>query len=349
MLRRKFLQSAMALPALAQGRKIKLGIDTYSIRSSRWKAPRLLDYAASLKLDAVQMSQVDFESLEEPYLLRLKEQAKRLGIGLEPGFGCICPVSNGWNAARAGDPVRYIEEGIRVTKTLGGTAFRVFIGGLPDRVAGTSIAAMMESAIKSLRAAAPRARDAGIRIAIENHGDLLARQMRTVIEEAGRDVAASCFDSGNPVNLAEDPLLAFEVLGPYIVTSHIRDSVVYEHPRGAAVQWVALGEGVIDLKRLARRWAEVCPQAPFLLEIITGRPPQVLPYLEPAFWKGFGDTPAADFARFAAIAKAGHPFMGTMMIAGTGTQPKEFRDALVLQERLDLERSLEYARKILLT
>ena len=37
---------------------------------------------------------------------------------------------------------------------------------------------------------------------------------------------------------------------------------------------------------------EVCPQAAMQLEIITGRPPTVLRYLEPDFWKVFPHTPA---------------------------------------------------------
>ena len=53
----------------------------------------------------------------------------------------------------------------------------------------------------------------------------------------------ACLDTGNPMWVMEDPLLTLEVLGPYTVTTHIRDSVVFEHPRGAAAQWVALGDG----------------------------------------------------------------------------------------------------------
>ena len=33
--------------------------------------------------------------------------------------------------------------------------------------------------------------------------------------------------------------ITLEVLAPYTVTTHIRDSAVWEHPRGAAAQWVA--------------------------------------------------------------------------------------------------------------
>ena len=154
-------------------------------------------------------------------------------------------------------------------------------------------------------------------------------------------------DTGNPMWLLEDPLLTLEILGPYVVTTHIRDSALYEHPRGAAFQWVALGDGSMDLARIVALFRQVCPQAAMQLEIITGRPPQILPYLESDFWKAFPKLPAADFARFLALAKRGRPFMGEMMVAGTGKQPPAYEAAIIEQQRVDLERSFEYAKKTL--
>jgi hypothetical protein len=47
------------------------------------------------------------------------------------------------------------------------------------------------------------------------------------------------------------------------------------------------------------------------------------------------------------LAKKGHPLMAPMLIAGGGNQPAEYQAALRVQERVDLERSFEYARKVL--
>ena len=72
-----------------------------------------------------------------------------------------------------------------------------------------------------------------------------------------------------------------------------------------------------------------------------------MPYLEPSFWKAFPKANAAEFARFVALAKSGHPFMGAMVIEDVAGQkpPQIMADALKEQQRLDLERSFEYARK----
>jgi sugar phosphate isomerase/epimerase len=356
--RRSFLRAAGAAFALPQSPSalaqpgavpIRLGFDTYSLRAFRWKAMQLLDYAGALKLDTIQISSSgDYESLEPAHLARVKEHAASLGIVLDAGIGCICPTSASWSA-KNGDPVENISRGLQVAKAIGATSMRCFMGSDKDRRTPGGIERHMEKTIQVLRAARPHALDAGVKIALENHaGDMQAREVRTIIEEAGKDFVASCLDTGNPMWVVEDPLASLEVLAPYVVTTHIRDSVVYENPQGAMAQWVALGDGTIDFNAFVARYRELCPHASMQLEVITGRPPRVLPYLEPDFWKAFPKANASEFARFAALARHGHPFNGFMVIEdGAKQPPEEFKAALREQQRVDLERSLEYAKKVL--
>jgi sugar phosphate isomerase/epimerase len=326
--------------------RLLLGLDTYSIRGLKWKAPRILDYAAHLKLDAVMLSPATFEGTDDVYFKKLGEQAAGLGIKIEPAFACICEQSKAWKKNQ-GDPVKYLLECIKQTKLLGANTFRVLMGVAADREQLAPIDAMMEATIKTLRSVRSQAMDAGVRIALENHGDMQAWQMKALIEESGKEFVGCCFDAGNPVVMLEDPLMALEILGPYAFAAHLRDSVVYEHPRGAAFQWVALGDGMIDFKRLVGRYAELCPKAVLYLEIITGKGPQVLPYLEPDFWKQHPKARTPDFAQFLALVRTGQPFMGNMFIAADGKQPPEYEAALLQQQRIDSERSLEYSKKAL--
>ncbi len=350
MLRRTFLELSGTAAAAAMAPAdvpIRLGFDAYSIRSLRWKAIQLIDYAAGLGLDTVQISSLnDYESLEPAQLVKVKEHAARQGVAIDGGIGCICPTSSSYGRT-TGDPVEYVRKGLRIVHTVGGKVMRCFLGSAPDRRGKLPIEAHMEATIKVFRAARAEALDLGVKMALENHnGDLEAREVKTIIEESGKDAAGSCLDTGNPMWLLEDPLFTLETLAPYVATSHFRDSVVYEHPRGAAFQWVALGDGSIDLKKLVARFRGLCPRAAVQLEIITGRPPVVLPFLDPDFWKIFANKRASEFARFLALVKAGHPFMGSMIIADTGgKEPETYRAALVEQQRVDLERSLTYAKK----
>ncbi len=345
--RRTFLQTAVAAaaPALGSPTPIRLGLDPYSIRDFRWKAMQVLDYAAGLKLAAVQFSSMDdYESLDLSHLQKVKDRAAQLGISIDAGIGCICPTTRSWNP-RNGNPEKYIVRGLAVARAVGAKAMRCFQGSTVDRRGPRPIEAHMEMTMSVLRSVRQPALDSGVKIAIENHGDMQAREVKAIIEEVGRDFVASCLDVGNPMWVVEDPLVALETLAPYVATTHVRDSVVYEHPRGAAWQWVAIGDGSIDLKQLVARYRQLCPNVSMQLEIITGRPPQVMPYLEPDFWKAFPNARASEFARFVALAKNGHPFMGSMVIAGPGPQPPEIQAALKEQQRRDLERSVEYTRR----
>ncbi len=326
---------------------VKLGFDTYSIRAFQWKAPQLLDYAAAQKLDTIQISDLnDFESREPAYLEKVKEQAARLRISIDAGMGCICPSSRSFS--RNGPPARdRLLEGLRIAQAVGSHVLRCYMGSNADRVGPVPLEAHMENTVKVFRSVRSEALDLGVKIALENHaGDMQAREVKTIIEEAGKDFVASCLDTGNPVWCIEDPFVTLETLAPYVVTTHVRDSCIFEVPRGAAVQWVALGDGNVDFVRFVDLFRKVCPKSSMQLEIITGRPPMIHPYLEADFWKAYPKTPASEFARFVALAKSGHPFMGAMVVEDvSGRRPQVMIEALKEQQRIDLERSFEYARK----
>ncbi len=351
MLRRTLLQTGAAAGAIqsaAASGFIPLGYDSYSIRDFRWKAFQLIDYAAKMKLDTLQISALDeYESVEPGHLQKVKDHADRLGVAIDAGIGCICPTSSAWNP-RNGTPQEYIARGLRVAKAVGASSMRCFVGSGAERRGPLPVEKHVESTLGVLRSVRSVAQDAGVKIAIENHnGDLRARELRVLVEEADKDFVGVCLDSGNPIWLLEDPQFTLEILGPYVTTTHVRDTALYEHPRGAAFQWVALGDGCIDLAAWIAGVRAVAPKVALQLEIITGRPPQVLPYLERDFWRIFPEFPAADFARFVALVKKGRPFTGPMMIAAPGRQPPEYAAALTHQQMVDLERSLEYAKSTL--
>jgi len=172
----------------------------------------------------------------------------------------------------------------------------------------------IETMIKLLRAARTFAMDSGVKLAVENHKDFHAWETRMFIEGAGKEFVGSYLDTGNPVFVLENPLTTLEVLGPLAVTVHLRDTAIYEHPRGCAVQWVPLGEGAVDFARFIARMREICPPTNVFIKPITGRPPQVIPYLEPTFWETWPKAKAPDFAQFVALAKSGRPYEGHVVI-----------------------------------
>lgn len=353
MLRRTFLASssfaaaARRLRAAAPG--IKLGYDTYSIRAWGWKALQHLDYAASLKLDTVQISSLgDFESLEPAHLAKVKQRAAELGITIDAGTGCICPSAKAYRAS-LGDPVEHLSKALRIAHTVGAKSVRCYLGDSVDRLGPTPFEQHMENTIKVFKGARPVALETGVKIAIENHsGDMQAWEVKTIIEESGKDAVGACLDTGNPIWCAENPEVTMEVLGPYTVTTHIRDTAIFAHPRGCAAHWTVTGDGSVNLKRVLELHAQLCPTASMQLEIITGRPPRIVPYLEQDFWKAYPKARASELARFIELVQHGSPLMKPMIIADAPTmKTPEYTAALKVQQKLDLERSLEYSMKTL--
>src|SRR5215467_4999587 len=195
MLRRTFLKSAPTAAALAAGTPpggIRLGFDSYSIRAFQWKAIQLIDYAAGLKLDTIQLSSLnDYDSFEPDYLQKVKDHAERVGVAIDAGMGCICSTSASYNK-KEGDPVAYLEKGLRVAKAVGASSMRCYMGAAADRRGKLPIEAHMETTIKTLRKVRSKAQDLNIKIGLENHsGDMQAREVKVIIEEAGKDYVGS--------------------------------------------------------------------------------------------------------------------------------------------------------------
>ena len=238
---------------------------------------------------------------------------------------------------------------IKRAAAMGSPLARFVIAGSRAGLPPGTIEQHIETVVKMVKAVRSQAMDAGVKIAFEVHKDLQAWEFKTLVEAAGRDVVGIYLDTGNPVFVMEDPMQTVETLAPYAVTVHLRDSVVYEHPRGAAVQWVPLGEGVVDFKPIVAKVAEVCPNVAVYIKPITGRPPEILNYFEPEFWKLYPKARASDLARFMRLAKSGRPYERTMVIGDVPGGPRpapEIEAALKFQQREHVERSVEYGKKV---
>jgi len=327
---------------------MKLGVDIYSLRSQPWDAFRHLEYAHQIGIDLVHFSEPQFlDSLEDDYLLRLKTRADELGIGIEVGMFSICPTSASFRATE-GDAVEQVRRMLHVAHVLGSPVLRAVMGTRADRRGELPLSAHIASTVETLRAVRDQAMELGIKIAIENHaGDMQAWELEALIAKAGPEYVGACIDTGNALWTAESPFVTLEHLAPYVVTSHIRDTAVWAHPRGAAVQWVAMGDGSVHIDEWARLFQERCPNSSFTLEIITGGPPTVLDYYEPEFWEAFPEARACEFARFIELVRDGQPYLGPMLTAAGGDRPPEYDAALAVQQRLDLERSVRYCREVL--
>ncbi|MBV8818326.1 MAG: sugar phosphate isomerase/epimerase [Acidobacteriaceae bacterium] len=235
MTRRQLLHSAAAASAaaFAQTRPpVRLGIDLFSIRDSNYSAFEYLDYAAKQGAQVVHFSEIRFVgSLDAAHLKKVREHAQQLGIQLEIGMRSICPTSALFDP-KQGTAESQLTRMIEAAVDIGSPIVRSVLGSMEDRKTPPGIDSHIEDTVKVLRAVKSRAVDQNIKIAIENHaGDMQARELKTLIEEAGKDFVGACLDSGNPLWTIEDPHLTLETLHPYVLTSHVRDTAVWRVPR----------------------------------------------------------------------------------------------------------------------
>ena len=324
------------LASQASALPVKLGIDLFSIRSQGWTPFQYLDYCAAQQAKVVHFSEIRFiGNLETDNLRKVRAYAGQKGIEIEIGMKSICPTSKMFEP-KDGTAEEQLARMIAAAGMVGSGIVRCVLGSAEDRRPGP-IDRHIDSMVKVLRNTRSRAVDANIKIAIENHaGDMQGWELRNLIEAAGRDFVGACLDSGNPCWTLEDPHATLEALHPYVLTSHVRDSAVWRVPEGAAVSWVRMGEGNVDIDDYCRKYATLCAGRALSLEcIVTG--PRIFPYRDPKFWDAYRDVPAWNFERFSEIAERGKAY----------TIPHVEKAQAAQREREDLEASLAHVKAVL--
>lgn len=324
------------------GGKVKLGFDHFSVRAFGWKAAQLIDYAGSLKVDSLLLSESNvFESDTEAYLRDLKARAEGQGLILYSGMGSICPSSGAFDK-KAGTAVEQIARAIRVAKGVGSPVVRCFLGRGDDRLTEGGIDARIQDTVAVCRQVRSQVMDAGLKLAVENHaGDMQGWELASLIEAAGPEYVGANIDPGNAVWTLEDPLSNLETLAPYVACTSVRDSTLWETPDGVTVQWNAMGDGLVDFRAYTALLAARCPGVPLHIESISGAN-RNFPVWTADFWKPWPKARAQGFSRWLALARKGTARPAFSVPAG-----QDRRTAEQAYQKSELERSLTYCRDTL--
>ncbi len=297
---------AAAMPSFARGQRapVEIGVDAGSVGQNKWTPAQFLDYLGELEIPVASLSLPREILTEEAAVHQVRAHADRLDIKLIYSGSCICPTSKSFNPMN-GTPEEQIALGLRASRIFGCRAMRVIVGGAPERA---GIETHMESTLRVVRGMRRQILDAGVKLAVENHGgDFQARELKALVEEAGTDVLGVCLDSGNPLWMLEDPHLTLEMLGPYTEISHIRDTAVWRVPEGVAARWVNMGEGNVDIDGWVRKFIKMRPGLPLVFENLVSAQPRVIRIFDPVTWKDFQRMPAWELSRFLALAEKGKP------------------------------------------
>ncbi|GAD57366.1 sugar phosphate isomerase/epimerase family protein [Limimaricola cinnabarinus] len=229
---------------------MKLGLGSYAYRWSIGIGDRrpadpmppeaLLDQAAALGLGLVQYADnLPLDRLDDARLDALKAHADALGLGLELGTQSFDP----------GEVDRYLEIGARI----GAPLLRVALDEADARIPVADLA-------DQLRPRVARARDAGLRIAMENHFNYPSPSMVELLERVDDDHLGVCLDVANSICAGEWPEETVTLLAPWTINLHLKDYMIRpdRHGVGFRIEGVPLGEGRAPLDWILDRLAH-CP------------------------------------------------------------------------------------------
>jgi len=369
MQRREFLSTTLATAAAsalsnravaqtpAAAPPVRIGVDIYSLQNQNFTPFQSLDYCHNLGVKVVHFSEIRFlGNLEPDNLKKVREYAANLNIDLEIGMKSICPTSTMFVAAD-GTAEEQLGKMIQSAKIIGSPIVRCVLGSANERSGKESLEGHIDDTIKVLKNIRSQAMDAGIKIAIENHaGDMQARELKTLIEGAGKEFVGVCIDSGNPMWTLESPHLTLETLYPYVLTSHVRDTYVWMTPNGVAVRWCRTGEGNIDIDGYIKKYIELCPGRALSAEVIVQAQPRMFAIQDPKFWAPYKTTPAWEFERFLELAEKGVVPPAAPQGqgqgqgrggGGRGPVTPEVQAQRLATQREDLDVSIKYTKELL--
>jgi sugar phosphate isomerase/epimerase len=157
-----------------------------------------------------------------------------------------------------GTSMAELKPSIEAAHELGATLLRTFAGG--DCFNGRESAAKKAlEAKKQLSEVLTYAANKGVRIALENHGDLYIDDINLILE-LNSDFLGVCFDSGNFAFTGEDPLDGLAAFDGKIICTHLKDVCKAEEFPGAEpfatvrdpVHFCALGEGYLPIEKIIK-------------------------------------------------------------------------------------------------
>ena len=251
--RRDFLQrvaaSAVAPAILRAGqRPPQYPISFSTLGCPKWPWTRILEQASSLGYAAIEVrgieGEMDLTKRREFIGTQTAQTLKDLAaLNLK-----ISDLGASSRMHEADPKVRtaQLDEGRRfidLANRLGVPYIRVFGDKVP---AGEMRAAAIARVIEGLRTLGEHAKDSGVSVIIESHGDFTdSPSLLEILKGAALPTVALLWDAHHTcVASKEDPAATFKVLGSYVRHTHLKDS----RPEGTGVRYVLTGSGTVPVR-----------------------------------------------------------------------------------------------------
>jgi len=239
-----------------------LGLHTYSLNlhgiGQAWdpdfKLPwprqlstfQLFDKIIDLDLDGVHLDDGVLENLEEPFLREIGSAAKERGLYLEYNFSL--------DLGGRGIGIQHdLEEAIAISHALGSDTVKLGMDFVRPRPVAASrfhpgVMKHLNEVAQNLKSAKSSAKDAGVKIAVENHCDTFSEEILWLLDEVNSPRVGACIDTANGYHVTEDPIAAIGNLAPRAFTNHFRDGSIVFKRYGFKLTGAPVGEGDLNMK-----------------------------------------------------------------------------------------------------
>lgn len=203
----------------------------------------VLDHAESVGARAVYLETC---YLPEPERVTAGMLDSPLTVGLSWGHpwpGRVHGLEGGRSWAAEQELARWIDAAAR----LGHPLLRITAGS-PATRGDEPAEVLVERLVGPMRRAALRAESAGVRLALENHGDLRAADIVDLFERVGMpETLGVCLDNVNLIRVGDDMLEGTRLLAPLAILVQLKDHRPGDPFADGGPECTALGEGVADL------------------------------------------------------------------------------------------------------
>ncbi len=131
---------------------------------------------------------------------------------------------------------------IGLAPALGARLVRCVVAHPLLRAAGGPDRGQLDASVRALLRAHAHAQKRGVTLAVENHGDLDARELARLLEAVPG--LAACLDTANALRVGDDPVALAAAVADRVAMVHLKD---VDGGTAADPRSVAYGTGVVDL------------------------------------------------------------------------------------------------------
>lgn len=241
---------------------MQIGIDSYSYhrrygeerageapsRHAVWplEAGPALHHARAVGAEVIYLETCYLPEPEALDIGALRAEAGLVSVGLSWGHPWPSGRSHGLDGGRSYGAEQELARWIEATARLDHDLLRITAGSPASR-GDEPAEVLVERLVGPVRRAADHAADRGIRLALENHGDLRVADIVELLARVDRHNLGVCLDNVNLIRVGDGMAEGTRALAPHTLLVQLKDHEAGDPTLLGGPVCTALGEGVADL------------------------------------------------------------------------------------------------------